>query len=328
MNKKKIQLNPKQTVLVIGGKGFIGKHVVEQIENYGAYALTGSRCLTKQRDFDCRKITLHKLQTEEQYNLMLEGIDVVINTVGILRERVGESYDAIHHQAVKKLAEQCGKRNIRYVHISALGIFNPVKSQFSTSKVKGEAAIQKTNADWYIIRPSLVDGVTGYGAKWFRKVAKWPIHIAPANALGKLAPIDVSDLGEIIAKIALMTEVPKHNNERIFEIGGKEFAGIFEYLDALSPKPRKFKFRVPTWIARTAAHLFDLLHLTPYSFGHYEILQFDNCPKNNHASEILGREPNRIGYIASINKKRIKQYREDTNLQPNLHNNVAITHEQ
>ena len=38
MNKKKIQLNPKQTVLVIGGKGFIGKHVVEQIENYGAYA--------------------------------------------------------------------------------------------------------------------------------------------------------------------------------------------------------------------------------------------------------------------------------------------------
>jgi len=53
--------------------------------------------------------------------------------------------------------------------------------------------------------------------------------------------------------------------------------------------------KVPTWIARLSSHLLDLLHLTPYSFGHYELLQFDNCPKTQQATLLLGRQCRELG---------------------------------
>jgi len=39
---EKIELNPRQTVLVIGGYGFIGRHIVEKLETLGADILSGS----------------------------------------------------------------------------------------------------------------------------------------------------------------------------------------------------------------------------------------------------------------------------------------------
>lgn len=296
MNTQKIELNPTQTVLVIGGNGFIGSHVVTQLEKLGALVIIGSRCKRGNRSINCRKIPLHKLLKDEHYKNELADIDVVINTVGILRQRIGESFDQIHHLAVAELAKQCRRRNIRLVHVSALGISNPVTSQFSKSKLLGERAIKASNADWHIVKPSLVDGESGYGAKWFRRIAQWPVLIAPSNAVGKLTPIDVSDLGEIIAKIALTNKQSASNSERIYELGGSEYASTFDYLEAISQRAGKPRIKIPYWIARATSHLFDLLHLTPYSFGHYELLKFDNCPTINRADEILGRKCKQVRY--------------------------------
>ena len=294
MNNTKIELNPHQTVLVIGGKGFIGRHIVRQLENWGCDVLVGTRCQNL-RSINERKIEIHLIHHESELDKVLKHVDVVVNAVGILRERKGETYDQVHHLAVETLAIACKKRDIRFIHISALGLDNEVKSQFLNSKKDGERAVQRIKGDWYIVRPSLVDGDGGYGAKWFRRVAKWPIHFAPANANGVITPIHVEDLAECIAKIALKADNAVLETDRIYEIGGEHQVTVLEYLKLLEPNVNAFSFKVPAWFSRLTSHIFDLFKITPFSFGHYELLKFDNKPTKNQTKELIANLNRQLG---------------------------------
>lgn len=302
MRNDKIELNPNQIVLVIGGRGFIGRHIVEQLENLGACVVVGSRANRTQLEVGSRQVRLHDIQSVDDCKAVLKEVDIVINAVGILRQRFRESYEQVHHLAVSYLATACAKKGIRFVNISALGLTNPVKSRFLSSKRAGELAIQKAQGDWYICRPSLVDGDGGYGAQWFRRVAKWPIHFAPANANSQLAPINVNDLGEAVAKIALSTNHNATNAERIVELGGDRRMTVLDYLRALNNDHAPPNLKVPAWLARLFSHIFDLLHLTPFSFGHYELLKFDNVPSINRTRTLLGRHCRDFGETYHANE--------------------------
>jgi len=291
MKIEKTKRKNQPTVLVLGGYGFIGRHVTEQLENLGAITLVGTRGDRKPREPGCRVIALQKMNQVEDWYSVLTGVNIVVNAVGILRQRKGESYDHVHHLAVASLVKACEHNNVRLVHVSALGLGNPVKSRFLLSKRLGEKVITCSSADWRIVRPSLVDGEGGYGAKWLRRMASWPVHAAPANATGLLAPINARDLGEAIAKIALTMDQLRDANDRIFEVGGNRVLTMFDYLEVLKSGPPKIKIRVPALVARLASHLFDLLHVTPLSFGHYELLKFDNLPGANRIHELLTRPP-------------------------------------
>ena len=292
MNKQ-FDINAQQTVLVLGGHGFIGSHIVQHLNSLGARVVIGTR--KNNLSAEEKHIALHKMETLEQWDAALEGIDVVVNAVGILRQRFNETYEKVHHHAIANLAEACANKQHRLVHISALGLNNHAQSRFINSKLQGEIALQNSLANWVIVRPSLVDGSGGFGAKWFRRVAQWPIHVAPDNARGLFAPIHVSDLGEAVAKIALKT-LPEDSN-RVYELGGEHKVNMLEHLERLRlSKTKPFRLTVPAWLARVASHLLDGLHLTPYSFGHYELLKHNNYPANNRLSEVLERPAKVIAY--------------------------------
>ncbi len=281
----------RKNIMVLGGYGFIGRHVVHHLRELGHDVSVGTRKPNGRPD--AIALPCHKINDVSELRLKLARFDVVINAVGILRQRVHESYDQVHHRFVACLADVCSELAIRLVHVSALGLNNPVNSRFLTSKRLGEAALKASAADWRIVRPSIIDGEGGYGAKWFRRLAAWPIHLAPANARGQLCPIHVIDLGEAIAKVALNDN--SKTNQREFELGGEHKLDIFDYLTVLRGCRPWFSLRVPSFLVRLASHIFDLLHITPLSFGHYELLQFDNCPKVNRLGELLHRRPRPLG---------------------------------
>lgn len=69
------------------------------------------------------------------------------------------------------LAQACAKLNVRLIHISVIGLTNLAKSRFIRSKFAGEQGILSSGAQAILVRPSLLDGTGGYGAKWFRRLA-------------------------------------------------------------------------------------------------------------------------------------------------------------
>lgn len=298
-----------QRVLVLGGAGFVGRHAVEALLARGTSVVVGSRFpalattrLPEHSQLSIRQVRLERLLHAHDWEPLLKDVDVVINCVGILRERFAETYERIAHLSPAALAKACAKRALRLIHVSALGLDNGCSSRFLGSKRRGEAALQCSTADWILVRPSLLDGRGGFGARWLHWVASWPIYFVPANALGKIAALDARDLGAALATLAMQVHAPNLSAEqRVYELGGSQSMSMAELLTALRP-PHKSPprlIRVPALLARLVAHVCDLLHVTPYSYGHLQLLQHDNIPAVNRLSELLGRPPLPIGVDAA-----------------------------
>ena len=290
------------SVLVLGGAGFIGRHVAAALAKRGHSVVIGSRYPSRAprrlpaglHGCERREVHLERLGSPEAWKPLLRGVDTVVNAVGILRERGAETYERVHHLAPAALAAACARGAIRLVHVSALGLHAGARSGFLISKLAGERAISACGSNYSIVRPSLLDGGRGYGALWFRRVARWPVHFLPADARGRIDALDVGELGEAIAALC------EKRDARYWcevELGGGVPRSIGDYLAALRPAGRRPALRVlvPAWLARLASHVFDLVHFSPLSFGHIELMRRDNVPHPNRLSELLGREPARIG---------------------------------
>ena len=294
---------PAPRVLVLGGAGFIGRHVVGALRAQGAHPIIGSRHPRRRlrrlhgAAGACETHFEHQL-TPGDWHALLQDCDAVINCVGILRQRWGETYDRVHHRAPAALAAACATRGLRLVHVSALGLDGPARSRFLTSKRAGEDAIRAAGGDWHIVRPSLLDGEGGFGARWMRRVARWPIHPLPRGAVGRIAALDVGDLGHAIARLALAERDSALLTVREHDLGGDHTRTLGEHLAALravTGRAPAVVLRVPDPLVRLTAHLCDLLHCTPRSFGHWELLQRDNLPRESRLARLLGLTPQPVG---------------------------------
>ena len=223
---------------------------------------------------------------------------MILNCVGILRQRGSATYDRVHHLAPAAIAAACAGAGTRFVHVSALGLEHPHRSRFLTSKRKGEQAVADAGGEWALVRPSLLDGEGGFGAAWLRGVARLPVFAVPADAKGRIAACLATDVGEALARLCLAdAQALRFERSRVFELGGESAYPFKDYIRGLRArqKPgRALAIPIPGLLARLGAHLCDLVHFSPFSFGHWELLRKDNVPGENRLPELLGRAPGRV----------------------------------
>jgi uncharacterized protein YbjT (DUF2867 family) len=289
-------------VLVLGGAGFIGRHVGAALAVRGHDVVIGTRRPARAprrlppelHGCERREVHLERMTAPEAWGALLRDVDTVVNAVGIMRERGAGTYSRVHHLAPAALAAACARRAIRLVHVSALGLHDGARSRFLTSKLAGDRAIAACGSNYSIVRPSLLDGEGGFGAGWFRRVAGWPVHFIPADARGRVAALDVRDLAEAMATLS---EKRDAREWREVELGGGELRTIGEYLAALRPAGLlpAMSVRIPAWLAQAASHVCDLIHFSPFSFGHLELMRRDNAPAHNLLPILLGRPPAPVG---------------------------------
>ncbi len=295
-------------VMVLGGTGFIGRHVAAALRARGHAVVIGTRHPMRAlkmlppelRDCELRETHFESLTTRYVWQPLLADVDAVVNAVGILRERGQETYDRVHNMAPTALSAACERQRLRLIHVSALGLRPQALSGFIHSKILAERAIAAGGADYSIVRPSLLDGEGGFGAEWIRRVARWPVHFIPEEARGRMAPLDVRDLGEAIA---VLCERGGRVEWREVELGGDARRTMAEYLAsmrAVHTDHAALRIPVPRVLARLAAHLCDLLHFSPFSFGHLELLRRDNAPRRNLLRALLGRAPAPVGGRAPL----------------------------
>ncbi|MFY9317486.1 MAG: NAD(P)H-binding protein, partial [Burkholderiales bacterium] len=285
-------------VLVLGGTGFVGRHAASTLRARGHTVLIGTRHPKRAlarlpadlHGCELRETHFESLTTRYIWQPLLEDADAVVNAVGILRERGSETYDRVHNMASAALGEACARLRVRLVHVSALGLRPEARSRFLRSKLIAERKIMASGADYSIVRPALLDGEGGFGAGWLRRVARLPVHLYPADAKGRLAPLDVRDLGEALAVLCERGG----EGRREVELGGSTKRTMAEYLAALRAvhgERRALRLPVPAPIARLGSHLCDLLHFSPFSYGHLELMRRDNLPRLNMLSALIGRAP-------------------------------------
>ena len=299
-------LNPESAplrVLLLGATGFIGGHVLRALLDRGVDVVAVRRNLSADRNPmppapstpRWTQIELQHMREAPAWVDHLNGIDLVINCVGILRQRWGESYEDVHHHMPRALAQACATAGVRLIHTSALGLHEGAKSRFLSSKLRGEQAIQASGADHCIVRPSLIDGLGGFGASWLRMLASWPVHFVPRGATGRIAALQAADLGEAFVALAHM---PDFSAQREANLGGERLFAYRHYLQVLrgvehteSPVDPAVQVLLPDWVNRMGAHLCDVFRFSPFSYGHWILLQRDNMPVPNALPKLLGRAP-------------------------------------
>ncbi|MFM7331648.1 MAG: NAD-dependent epimerase/dehydratase family protein [Brachymonas sp.] len=287
-------------VLLLGAAGFIGRHVHTALMKRGLRVTAVCRPSSTNVTTHCREWTALSLETmcsTHDWLPHLQSVDLVINCVGILRQRLGERYDDVHHRMPAALAQACAQVGVRLIHTSALGLHAQAKSRFLLSKLLGEEAIAASGADFCIVRPSLIDGLGGFGASWLRMLARWPVHCVPRGAVGKIAAVQATDLGEAYAQLAQLPTLTQH---RQVNLGGERLFSYGEYLQLLrgveSGHRPALQIPLPNWITRIGAHLCDLFRFSPFSYGHWILLQRDNVPVPNALPDLLGRAPLAVTY--------------------------------
>jgi NADH dehydrogenase len=94
---------------------------------------------------------------------------------------------------------------------------------------------------------------------------------------------------------------------REVELGGSARRTMAEYLGALRAVHRDdpaLRLPVPAILARLGSHLCDLLHFSPFSYGHLELMRRDNLPRLNQLAALIGRAPTPVGAIVTTRPGR------------------------
>ena len=126
-------------VLVCGATGFIGRHLGRRLLSSGHTVVAVMRQASHGPvgDFASHAVTgdFSRDVSAADWLPRLAGVDVVVNAVGILRERGAQRFERLHVRGPIALFDACVQAGVpRVVQISALGADEQAQSAFHLSK--------------------------------------------------------------------------------------------------------------------------------------------------------------------------------------------------
>ncbi|WP_175854249.1 SDR family oxidoreductase [Burkholderia anthina] len=274
-------------ILVCGANGFIGRALGARLEAGGHRVLRGVRRAAGPRDVE---IDFAKDVDADAWLPRLQGVDVVINAVGILAGRRGATLDAVHRAAPCALFTACCRAGVRRViQISALGVERGDTPYF-TSKHAADRFLQTLPLESRIVRPALVYGACGTSARFFRMLASLPVHVLPAGGHQRLRPVHVDDLAELVARLV---DAPAAGERVIEAVGADEV----EYRDMLGGYRAAFGFppaariALPGPLVGAAATLSGAIPGALLTRDTWTMLRGGNTGDPAAITAVLGRPP-------------------------------------
>lgn len=248
-------------VLVTGGTGFVGTHVVNALLRRGHEVAVLARDPGATRNRYNRPVAAAAGNVLDPASLdaALAGREALVHLVGIIHEKGEQTFDKMHREAVENAvgaAHRVGVR--RLLHMSAMGASEDSPSEYGRSKAAGERAVRDSGLDWTIFRPSVIFGL---GDGFFSLLAPIVRHnplfipvIGPGTT--KFQPISVHDVARVFSD---SLEKPETIG-KTFGLGGPQvftLDEIYQEVAVAVGKPRKRLIHFPLWWGRFLAGCFE-----------------------------------------------------------------------
>ena len=244
-------------ILLTGASGFIGRNIAAALTAAGHQV----RPLSRRHGIDvCR------MQAIADWLPFLQGVDAVINSVGIIGESGTQRFDVLHTQAPAALFRACVRAGVRRVlQISALGADDTAFSPYHLSKKAADDCLRSLDLDWFVLRPSLIYGHGGKSAELFMRLAALPMIPVVGDGQQMLQPVHISDVVATVMQALVASET-----RQTLDIVGTETISFADWLQRMRGvqgfRPAKL-LRVPFGLSMACAQVGR--HLNP-------ILQPDN----------------------------------------------------
>lgn len=265
-------MNPYPLVTIVGGSGFVGRHVVKLLASSG-YRI---RVLVR----DC--IAAEFLKTAgTPGQIVIEHADItrpetlagkfvgsqaVISLVSILYQSGRQKFDAINIAGAKAVAAEAKKAGVQtFVHISALGVEQMADTAYGRTKLAGEAAVREAFPTATILRPSLIIGPEdGFFQRFGRMSLVLPALPLIGGGKTQFQPVLVTD---VAAAILATLSKPETAGKTIALAGPKTYS-MRELLQLMaSITKRKLRFiTLPFCLAGMQAFWMELFSkVTPWA---------------------------------------------------------------
>ncbi|MDB5777657.1 MAG: hypothetical protein JWP79_2169 [Polaromonas sp.] len=193
-------------ILVVGASGFIGSRLVRALAAQGHHVVGASRSREPHSPlWAFVRVDFAQVPEPAWWVPQLQGIDVVINAVGIFRESASQTFEALHHRAPVALFAACALAEVpRVIQLSALGSDHQAATAYHLSKRAADEALRGLPVTATIVQPSLVYAPQGASARFFNQLAVLPVLALPEGAL--VQPVHIDDVVRGI--LALVAPAP------------------------------------------------------------------------------------------------------------------------
>jgi NADH dehydrogenase len=282
-------------ICVLGGTGFVGTELVMRLAEAGHRVRVPTRNLrygNHLKVLPTLQLVAANVHDGRVLGQLFEGMDVVVNLVGIVNERGRQTFRAVHAELAGKVVEAMrAARVTRLLHMSALGASAQGPSQYLRSKAEAEALIRVAAAqlDATIFRPSLIFGPDDSLTNRFANLLRLSRGVLPlARPRARFAPIWVQDVAE-----AFMRALNDRSTAgKCYELCGPDVMTLSELVRMTAAAARLpcHLIPLPDFVARIQAFIMDFVPGKPFSSDNYKSLTVDGiCRQDGCAS--LGIRP-------------------------------------
>jgi uncharacterized protein YbjT (DUF2867 family) len=286
-----------QSIVVLGGTGFLGTRLVARLIK------DGRRVTVLSRDREQHKhllvlpgLTLENCDVydEAQLSEHFRGKDVVINLIGILNERGfgGSGFRRAHTELTRGVLQAARSAGVtRLLQVSALKAAVDAPSYYLRSKGDAEHLIRESSSalDWTIFQPSVMFGP---GDSFLTRFAgllaavPWVFPLARPNA--RFQPVFVDDVIEAMLRCLHGGA----SSRQTYELGGPQVYSLREIVGLVAKLTgrRRWIMGLPDPLARMQALVMDFVPGRPFSSDNYRSLTVDSvCNEDGFAK--LGIKP-------------------------------------
>ena len=268
-------------VWLLGATGFVGRDVAQALQAAGHTLVNRPR------------VDMARAIAAEDYLPHLAGVEVVVNTVGVLRDSRRRPMWPTHASGPQALFDACAQAGVRrVVQVSALGIeANP--TAYACSKLAADehllALAGRGELQAVVLRPSVVVGTGGASSGLFRTLACLPWLLLPAPvAQGLAQPLHVNDMAAAV--LASLSS----SRQGVLELAGPEVfnlqALIAHWREAMGHPPARVLL-LPDAPSRWSARLGDAVPVTPWCSETLALLAKPNTASVATLQALLGRAP-------------------------------------
>jgi NADH dehydrogenase len=281
-------------VLVLGGSGFVGRHLVAALARRGVRVTVPSRHRERAKHLILLP-TVDVVQADINQRGVLDrlarGNDAVINLVGVLHG----DFQRAHVEIPMTVIAACRVAGIeRIVHMSALGAASDAPSEYLRTKAMGEQAmLDADDRHVTVFRPSVIFGPEDRFLNQFAEMAKWLAVLAVPCPDARFQPIYV---GDVARAMAMSLEDAETFGEK-YELGGpREYTlrELVELVCALTHR-RRLVIGLPDKLSFLQAAFLEMLPGPLMTRDNYYSMQ---VPNTTRAPWPLGGERQALEAIA------------------------------
>ena len=281
-------------VLVLGGSGFIGRHLVAQLARREIKVTVPSRRRERAKHLIVLP-TVDVVEANVGDHAMLErlvrGQDAVVNLVGILHG----DFERAHAELPQAIVAACRAAGVRrLLHMSALGADVQGPSEYQRSKARGEQAVREAkDLDVTVFRPSVVFGPEDRFLNRFAAMARFMPVLAVPCPQARFQPVYVGDVARAMA--AALDDNASH--AKVYELGGPHEYTLKQLVDLVCSltERRRLVIGLPDWASRMQAFVLEKLPGRLLTRDNYRSMQ---VPNTTRASFPFGIVPQALEALA------------------------------